>query len=83
MVGQFEAVMRRRKALFCYSSRYSKIIGETQKIYEAFFVFFMCVPSFKPFWGICLIFDHFWAVTKRNKVLLCHSPRYSKFSGAS
>ena len=41
------------KALFYYSWRYSKFIGESQNPFEAFFIIYVCFFNFRLFWG-CL-----------------------------
>ncbi|KAG5610350.1 hypothetical protein H5410_021631 [Solanum commersonii] len=79
----FRAVTKRSKVLFFYSSRYSKVIGASRNVFEVLFVLFLFFLIFWQFMGIYVKFDHFWAVTKRSKVFLFYSSRYSKIIGAS
>ncbi|KAG5619525.1 hypothetical protein H5410_004743 [Solanum commersonii] len=60
-------VTKRSKVLFCYSSRYSTVIGVGQKKFEEFFVLYVRFLVFQSYWGIYVIFGHFRAVQKEIK----------------
>ncbi|KAG5610349.1 hypothetical protein H5410_021630 [Solanum commersonii] len=64
-------------------SRLSKVICASQNFLERFFYCLCVFLDFLIILGIYIIFGHFWAVTKRSKVLFCYSSRYSKVVGAS
>ncbi|KAG5619518.1 hypothetical protein H5410_004736 [Solanum commersonii] len=68
--GHFRVVSKRSKVLFCYSSRYSKVICASQKKFHVFFfIVYVYFLIFGLFWGINIIFSHFQSVTKRSKVI--------------
>ncbi|KAG5610351.1 hypothetical protein H5410_021632 [Solanum commersonii] len=79
-IRNIRAITKRSKVLFFYSSQYSKLIGAiTERSKVLFCIRHDILRSLvQLFWGIYVIFDHFRAVTKRSKVLIFYSSRYSK-----